>query len=241
MFAGPITLRSRGSNPALAINMAKYILGIDEAGRGPVVGPMVIAGVLLEEKDEEELRKKGVKDSKLLTHKRRIALGKKIAKIAKAIEIIVIEAGEIDGRGKVGMNLNKLEAVKIADIINKIARKDTKIIVDCPSTNIPAWRGMLKSYISKDKQELEIAAEHKADLHHLSVGAASIIAKVEREFAVGKLKEKLGDFGSGYSSDPITQAFLEKDGDKLEKNGVIRKSWQTWKTLSGRKAQRKLF
>ena len=69
------------------------ILGIDEAGRGPVIGPLIIAGVMIEEGEEYKID--GVKDSKLLAHKKRIELDKKIKENSEFL-IIDVSPKEID-------------------------------------------------------------------------------------------------------------------------------------------------
>ena len=88
---------------------------------------------------------------------------------------------------------------------------------------------------------LEISCEHKADRNHISVSAASIIAKITREKEMALLKEKYGkEIGSGYCSDPLTTKFLEKNQKKYENEGIFRQSWNTWKNLVAAKEQKKL-
>ena len=167
---------------------SKLHLGVDDSGRGPVIGQMILAGCLLNEKDEAELKKLGVKDSKQVpAHKRKI-LAEEIRKKAIAWEIVVIYPQEIDARTTNGINLNKLEAIKMAEIINKLnSHKQIKVFVDCPSPNIIAWRNLLLRYIDK-KDNLDIHCEHKADVNHVSCSAASILAKEKREEEVEKIK-----------------------------------------------------
>ena len=89
---------------------------------------------------------------------------------------------------------------------------------------------------------LEIVCEHKADKNHVAVSAASILAKSTREKEMDKLKKKYGEqIGSGYTSDPATIMFLEKNADKHEDAHIFRKTWDTWKRASEKIAQRKLF
>ena len=223
------------------------ILGIDDAGRGPVVGPMVLAGCLIDEKIKPKLKKLGVKDSKQLTQKRREFLAEKIKQEAETFEIIIIHPEEIDQTNHRGINLNSLEAIKTAEIINKINKSIShrdhpneskiKVVVDCPSVSIVKWQDFLKTKI-KNLSNLEIFCEHKADKNHISVAAASILAKCTREKEMSKLKEKYGDeIGSGYTSDPLTQKFLKKHGNKHKDAGIFRKTWATWKNLFAKKEQ----
>ena len=217
-------------------------LGIDDAGRGPVIGPMVLAGCLVDEKTEKELRKLGVKDSKQLTQKRREVLAEKIKELSETFEIVLAHPEEIDGKNKIGINLNALEAIKTAEIINKINKgfAKVKVIVDCPSVSIEKWTDFLKTKID-NLSNLEIHCEHKADVNHVSVSAASILAKCTREIEMTRLKEKYGkEIGSGYCSDPLTTKFLEKHNQTYGDKGIFRKTWSTWKEACSTAQQKRL-
>lgn len=222
--------------------MCELILGIDDAGRGPVIGPMILAGCLVTEEQEKELKKIGIKDSKELTQKRREFLAEKIRESSETFEFALAFPDEIDSQLNNGTNLNILEAIKIAEIINKINKgfKKIKVIIDCPSVSIEKWTDVLKTKI-ENLSNLEISCEHKADKNHVSVSAASILAKCVREKEMGELKKKYGDeIGSGYCSDPLTQRFLEKNGHKHKDDGIFRKTWETWKVTIAKISQRTL-
>jgi len=225
-------------------------LGIDDAGRGPVIGPMVLAGCLIDEKTAKEFKKLGVRDSKQLTSKRREFLAQKIKEKVKSFEVVLTSADEINSKQDSGTNLNMLEAIKAAKIINKInnqiSSKDhpegrkIRVVVDCPSTSIVKWRDLLKTKI-KNLSNLDVVCEHKADKNHVSVSAASILAKSAREKEMDKLKEKYGDeMGSGYTSDPATTKFLAKNITKHKDSGIFRKNWITWKKAQAKSEQKKL-
>jgi len=218
-------------------------LGIDDAGRGPVIGPMILAGCLLDEKAEKELKKLGVADSKTLTQKRREFLEEKIKQKAETFEIIIIHPIEIDTKHTNGLKLNEQEAMACAKIINRINKGYTKIkvVIDCPSVSIAKWQDYLKTKI-KNLSNLEISCEHKADKNHISVSAASILAKCVREKEIAKLKSIYGDeIGSGYTSDPLTQKFLAKHAQKHQDKEIFRKTWITWQNAVKNIGQRKLF
>lgn len=214
------------------------LLGIDDAGRGPLIGPMILAGVLLTKEQEKHVKKEGAADSKLLVHKERMRIAKVIESNSLKYHIVQSSAQEIDSSILSGTNLNTLEAQKAAHIINEInqgkfTKEKIKVIIDCPSVNIEAWTATLKKFINH-KENLDISCEHKADFNHPSVSAASILAKCTREEEVSKLKaqfSKYGDMGSGYPSDPATKEFLKKFGKPLSDSGLFRKTWATWKTL----------
>jgi ribonuclease HII len=219
-------------------------IGIDDAGRGPVIGPMVLAGILADTEQEARLKMLRVRDSKMLTPKRREFLAKEIKKVVGNHYIVKITAKEIDTLIAQGVNLNKIEAQKMAEIINLLTKSvslKVEVIIDCPSVNIKAWQDYLVQYI--DKHEIiKMRCEHKADVNYPIVSAASILAKVTRDDEVRKLKKQYGvDFGSGYPADPLCVAFLKTPRAKeLAKIGLIRRSWQTWQRQEGKKVQKKL-
>jgi len=226
----------------------ELILGIDDAGRGPLIGPMALAGCLITKQTEKEFRKADVKDSKLILPKKRESLAKKIKKESLDYHVCTVSAKEIDSKIKSGTNLNKIEAIKAAEIINKITdsqKKNQKIrvIIDCPSINKKSWRlYVLKDIIDSKKKNLIIQCEHKADRDHIAVGAASILAKSEREKQVAKIKKKIGkDFGSGYPSDPMTKEFLKKYAKKFNDSGIFRKTWATFKNHKKEKEQKNIM
>ncbi len=222
--------------------MSQLILGIDDAGRGPVIGPMVLAGCLVNDEIKKEFKKLGVKDSKQLTPKRRAFLADVIREKAEDFEVVIVYPDEIESSNAEGVNLNDVEAIACAQIINKMNKGygKIKVILDCPSTGINKWRDFLKTKIN-DLSNLEVVCEHKADVNHVSVSAASIIAKDVREKEMAILKEKYGhEIGSGYASDPYTIKFLEKHANKFKDEGLFRKTWSTWKNASANLEQAKL-
>ena len=204
-------------------------LGIDDAGRGPLIGPMILAGVLWTGEVERKLKKENIKDSKLLSHVERVRLAQIIRVNVSAYKTVLVFPSEIDST----LNLNTLEASKMAEIINamntgKMKQEKITVVIDCPSVNISAWQKTLESFV-KEKDNLKIICEHKADANYLSVSAASILAKVQREEEVEKIKKEFGEIGSGYPSDPTTKKFLSEKGKELKDSGIFRKSWSTWR------------
>lgn len=216
-------------------NIFMRVCGIDEAGRGPIVGPLVLAGVLIEEEDEAKLKAIGVKDSKLIKEKDRERLFDQVKKIVKKHVIISLSPQEVDNAVQGNLNLNGLEQQKSAEIINQL--QPEKAIVDSPSNNVKAYRSSLSEQVHDKKTELIV--EHKADMNHVVVGAASILAKVTRDRAVKEIKKKLNiDFGSGYLSDPKTAKFLEEHWENHDH--VFRKSWAPYKERMNKKFQSSL-
>lgn len=212
------------------------VAAIDEAGRGPVLGPLVICGILIEENKAKDLKSLGVKDSKLLTPMQRESMFEKIKKAVKDHKTIIIEPKEIDSAVESGKktNLNWLEADKTVEILNQL--KPGKAYIDCPSTNIKKYGDYLKRLL---KKEIELIIEHKSDTIHVETGAASILAKVTRDREIKKIRKKIRqNIGSGYPSDPITQEFIKKNYKKYPE--IFRKSWATYKALAGSENQKKI-
>jgi len=206
-------------------------LGIDDAGRGPLIGPMILAGVLVDAGQEKKLKKLGVRDSKVVLPDERVELAKAIKTGSLGNKVVKAFPEEIDA----SKNLNTLEAKKTGEIINsinsgKMRKEKIKVVVDCPSTNVVAWRETLLKFI-EHIDNLEVLCEHKADANYVSVAAGSILAKSVREEEVAKLRKKYGAIGSGYPSDPMTKLFLKERGEELRDSGIFRKSWATWKKV----------
>jgi len=218
-------------------------LGIDDAGRGPVMGPMILGGCLINKSDEQELRELGVKDSKMLTPKKRAFLAEKIKEVAISYKLVRIFPEEIDSQKEAGVKLNEVEAIaaaKITDALNSLDEK-LDVVLDCPSTNTLAWKDFFISRL-KRTDNLNVESKHRADQTNISVSAASILAKEEREKEVQKIKDKYGNhIGSGYPSDPNTIAFLKKNAIKLKDDGIFRKSWSTYQKYGGKVNQKTLF
>jgi ribonuclease HII len=218
------------------------ISGVDEAGRGSVIGPLVIAGVSIDEKYLDKLVSLGVKDSKLLSPKKRERLAIEIRSIAMICHVLFLSPAEIDvvvERNRKLHKLNRLEAQAMAKVIS-ILRSDV-IYVDASDVLAERFGEHIAENLEFNPQ---IVSEHKADSTYPIVSAASIIAKVERDRAISQLQKKHGNIGCGYPSDPKTIDFLENwiknFGDYPD---FVRKSWKTAKRLKCRfdARQKKLF
>jgi ribonuclease HII len=201
------------------------VAGVDEAGRGCVVGPLVVAGVAVKSENLQLLAELGVKDSKLLTAKKREALYPEIIKLAENHHIVKVPPAQIDKvvfSSRVLHKLNRLEAQTMAKIID--ALKPDEAYVDAADVLEQRFGNHISECL---RFKTKVVSEHKADRTYPVVSAASIIAKVERDGEIAKLKVKYGDFGTGYLTDEKTMVFLKR---LLEKNGnypsCIRKSWK---------------
>jgi len=215
----------------IIFNMVK-ILGIDEAGRGPVIGPLIVAGVMIEEGSELSLG--AVKDSKLLSHGKRMLLDKQIRENSDAW-VIEVSPKEIDETLESdSLNLNWLEAQKQADIINEL--KPDVAIIDCPSPNCPAYERYLRNLLIN--KEIKLIVEHKADFNYPVCSAASILAKVRREEAMDEIKKKYGETGPGYPANAVTQKFVKENWNKYPE--IFRRTWSTYKKIVESQGQKDL-
>jgi ribonuclease HII len=200
------------------------ICGVDDAGRGSVLGPLVIAGISIERKNIKQLVKIGVKDSKQLSPQLREKLYEKILSIAEGYYVAKIPPKTIDKNVRKNL-LNQLEADFMAKVIKKLETSSS--YVDSCDVN-PKRFGL---YISNLAKTGKIISSHHADQKYPVVSAASIIAKVNRDRAIEKLR-KSHDLGSGYPSDPKTMRFIK---EWISKNGTVpvfvRKSWKPVKIL----------
>ena len=221
------------------VDKSKIIVGVDEAGRGPVLGPLVMVALSIKEEDQKRLEWLGVKDSKLLSSQVREELFERIKEIVHDFRIEVIEPDAIDlSLTDVNTNLNWLEAETSARLVSQL--NPDKVILDCPSINLSAYKNYFSSKLSEGvRNNVELLVEHKADFNHIIVAAASVIAKVIRDRWIESQKNEIGiNFGSGYMSDPKTQDFLERYHDKYPH--LFRKKWKPYIKVEDRKEQKTL-
>lgn len=210
------------------------ICGVDEAGRGPVIGPLVVCGVSIE--GDEVLRKLGVKDSKKLSRSKREELSEKIQNVIGDVKIIEVSASEIDILRE-EITLNQLEVKVFASIIKSLGPD----IAYVDAADVDEER-FARDIIDEIGSPVNIISRHKADDTYPVVSAASILAKVRRDAEVQKIEDEIGEpIGSGYASDPNTIRFMESwlmRYDKLPPH--TRKSWDTSSRLMNLKAIKKL-
>lgn len=193
----------------------------------------MVAGISIEAGEEEKLRALGVKDSKQLLPRQRESLAKGIEALAKDVVVLSLSACKIDSLRNGGVNLNRIEAEKFADILSLL--NPGLAYIDSPDVNPERLSLQLRKMIGPR----ELVVEHKADQRYPVVSAASIIAKVERDREVRELHKKYGDFGPGYSSNEKTIAWLRA---WLEKNrewpDIVRKTWETAREIRREKSQK---
>lgn len=214
------------------------VLGVDEAGRGPVIGSMFVGGFLIEENSVESIENLGVKDSKKLSNRKRESIRDELGSHGDCF-LKEITGSEIDELREV-MTLNEIEIQAFVDVIER-ADPD-KVIVDLPEPDGDRFIRKLKSKLPERFADREFVAEHEADDKYPVVSAASVVAKSARESHVDELHEKYGyDFASGYPHDKPTINFLE---EFVSENGSLpdetRRSWSTAERILKENSQKSI-
>lgn len=189
------------------------VLGLDEAGRGSVLGPLVVGSFLYEGGGEDALRDAGADDSKALSPARRAVAHARLRALG-SFDLVRIEPRQIDEG-----NVNELEFRAFLELVAR-ARPD-RVLLDAPvhPGGIPALRRRLV----RESGVADWVVEPKADVRWATVGAASIHAKLDRDAAIAAL----GEVGSGYPSDPATLAWLRARLREGALPACVRTRWGT--------------
>lgn len=199
------------------------LLGADEAGKGPVIGSMFVAGLVIEEDRLFDLAGFGVKDSKLLTPAKRERLAKKIAGIATDQYILEVQPHVIDELRAV-ITMNEIMVKSFSSVVARLHAD--RAFLDAADVNAQRFAERVKA---TSKTTMDLIAEHKADQRHQVVSAASILAKVQRDASMRELEVAMNcKIGSGYPHDKDTIAFLERwVKENRELPPCARHSWAT--------------
>ena len=210
---------------------ARFISGTDEAGRGCIIGPLVVATVMLDRRAAKHLKSLGARDSKRLSPKKRNDLAPVIKRLSRSFEVTLVPPSLIDSyvmRRQKFNTLNKLEAEVFASHLAEL--KPRRAYMDSPYANAKMFAKMVRSELPK-RMRIRLMAETKADENRIEVSCASILAKVTRDDAIADLRQVFGNFGSGYPSDVRTRNFLRSIPKETEMARHLRWSWRTWNRL----------
>jgi len=174
-------------------------LGLDEAGRGCVLGPLVVGGFLALEEDTQAVLDAGADDSKRLSHKKRLKVREALRPLGQAF-IREVSPAQIDAG-----NINTLEEDAFVSLILETSPDHVIIDAPCNPRGIPNFTDRLVHRLKRANAPIpEFTIQPKADANFPICGAASIFAKVHRDAAI----QALGPVGSGYPSDPVTRQWL---------------------------------
>jgi ribonuclease HII len=209
--------------------------GVDEAGRGSIIGPLVVAGVSIRESKIAYLREMGVKDSKALTAKARARLFGEILEVVDSFYVHKIKNTEVDDSVLL-KELNRLEAKAMAHVINNI--KVDEVYVDCCDVNTDRYKENITCHLNCSPR---LHSMHHADATNIVVSAASVIAKITRDQEIQEIRNKYRNIGSGYPSDEKTMRFIKKwVSKKGEAPEFARKSWRPLRLMLEQTAQCRL-
>ena len=219
------------------MKIAGKIAGVDEAGKGPVIGPMCVAGVLINEDKLHLIEELGVKDSKKVAPKKRKLLSGRIKETADNWFVLDVSAHQIDELRTI-MTMNEVMVICHAKVLENL--EPDHAFLDAADVKEERFgRNVQKKCQTPTK--FRVTARHKADVRYPIVAAASIIAKVHRDHAIAALREEFGDFGSGYPADPKTIRFLrEWFSEHQSFPDVVRHSWKTVENVIASAKQTKL-
>jgi len=206
------------------------VIGVDEAGRGPVMGPLVVAGIRVT--DEKALERIGARDSKVLTKKKREELYGKLEEVV-VVATRLLSAEDIDEQRRT-RTMNEIEMDLFGQVVKDLYRKGDKVFVDAADVREVFFGQTIAERVGED---IDMTSKHKADAIYPVVSAASIVAKVIRDRLVKDIEARLRQtldlpLGSGYPADPITIEFME---NWIKQEGNLpphtRRSWVTSKRL----------
>lgn len=204
--------------------------GIDEAGRGPVIGPMVMSIVC---GDPLEFKALGARDSKQLSRSARDLLYEKIKKVASVVEVTVIDSTAINR----DMRVKTLNEIEFDASVKLLKNANCPVYVDAFDVDERRLTRALQEHCAHP-----VKAEHRADATYPAVSAASIVSKSVRDSMIDSIAAKYGKIGSGYPADPVTISFLRKSiASKRDLSAIVRTEWETWKNLLSEDSQKKLY
>ncbi len=214
----------------------ELIAGIDEAGRGPVIGPLVICVYAIEKVNHKKLAEIGARDSKILTKKKREELYPILTKMAVKYKTKHIFASEIDEMRKYN-SLNIIEQKVMLNLVEQLDLDLNALYIDAADVNEDRFGRLFQKTFPKTN----VVSKHGADKHYPVVSAASIVAKVERDKAIKEIEKEYSiEIGSGYPSDPKTKTFLITYYKRHRRfPPFVRMSWDTSKKIIEQFKQKK--
>ncbi|CXI64470.1 ribonuclease H2 subunit A, putative [Plasmodium berghei] len=215
-------------------------LGIDEAGRGPVLGPMVYSGFYCKKEDEKLLKEMKIDDSKKITEHDREKMFYKLnnSKLPFAWRVHILMPQDISAKmlKRQKYNLNEISHDTAISIIQHVLNRGcnlTEVFVDTVGK-----ASVYEEKLQKLFPNIKCVVKEKADSLYPVVSAASICAKVTRDFLIKKWKYEEHiinidkGFGSGYPGDPVTKNFLKNNFDPIFGfPSIVRFSWSTADTM----------
>lgn len=234
---------------SLRLHPTSVYVGVDEAGKGPVLGPMIAAAV----RADPERLPANVDDSKRVTPARREVIAAELRDRRNVtVAVAAVEPAAIDAPGT---DMNTLTVLAQAAAVRGVAEPNDRVVADAGDTSEERFAGRLRDHATGDGDDLrayvrvestagsfdgpiaepvvgvDVAARHGADADDPVVAAASVVAKVARDARMAAVDEAYPAYdgiGSGYPSDPATRRFLEAyAADHGDVPDCARRSWST--------------
>ncbi|RZN61427.1 ribonuclease HII [Methanonatronarchaeum sp. AMET6-2] len=218
------------------------VVGVDEAGKGPVIGPMVVSGVTVTQENHNhretpsQLKNLVLKDSKKIRPEKRVEYAEKIKRLSTSHHTITVSAKQIDELRRV-MTMNEIMVKAYSQLLSQM---DFDVaLLDAADVNEQRFADNVKRELGTDK---EVNARHGADDIYPLVSAASILAKVRRDQEIKDIERKTGEvIGTGYPHDKRTIRYIE---NHLKQKGRLppetRESWKTATRLEKKHQQKNL-
>ena len=218
-----------------------HVCGVDEAGRGPVIGPLVVASFSISEDKLNQIESLEVKDSKKLSAKRRKELFSELINLSGNYFFRILNPTFLNDEMK-KYTLNEIELHAFKDAIIGLKVPIIRAICDSCDVDTNRFSRNLKESLGDEFSSCDVVASHKAEDKYPIVAAASILAKVKRDELIKKIEEDAGvSFGSGYPSDPKTIKFLENYYRFHNRfPDFVRTEWKTLANIKSSVSQRKL-
>lgn len=207
--------------------------GVDEAGKGPVLGPMVVCAA----KGDVNTLPTGIDDSKKLSPSKRRGLFESLTDMESfEYAVVYVSAETIDQSDK---NMTELGTDAFIEALNEIIEDGIGGAIDTAHSDPEEFKRTVESRLT---ETVHLTCEHGADEKFPMVGAASIIAKVERDRRMAEIGDEFEEnVGSGYPSDSTTRAFLKEYVSKHNSlPQYTRKSWSTAEDIMAEHAQQSL-
>ena len=213
----------------------EWIIGVDEAGRGPVIGPLVVGALAIQVSDAEELRELGVKDSKDLSVSERERIEAEISgRVSEGrwrSGLVICQPSRID-INSLTSDLNSLEIELFAEAIKATAlsSKDGVVRADACDVNEQRFARRLTSALGEDWADWDVEAKHGMDSSDLVAGGASILAKVTRDAEMDILDQQYPQYGFAKHKGYPTKAHFEA----LALHGVLPEHRKSFKPVAER-------
>ena len=217
-------------------------VGVDEAGRGAVVGPLVMSAVCLNDEMKKNLQKEGVKDSKKLSRKKRESLRNLIISTSSKVEIVVRTAQQLNENMNT-QTLNQIEIGCLEELLKRFSSLSTPLHVVVDQFDVREY--LIRASIQKVIPSIsisDITIAFHADESYIECAAASIVAKTERDCILDKIARDLNHSPfSGYPSDPKTIQFLQHHSSEIIVGNwpYVRYHWETIKRIMKKKQTEK--